>query len=199
MSDSDSFQHLICRLQAGDQDAASKIYSRFAEQLIRKARTRLNGGVRRKLDPDDVVQSVFNSFFLRQAQGQFELKDWDSLWGLLVRITLRKCGRHVAALHAQRRDARREVEPASSGMESCVPWEAIAREPTPEEVAMLTETQSCLMRRLDERQRQMVVMHLQGYTAPEISRQVGRSERTVQRLLAEVRAVLRKEEQRLAQ
>ena len=36
------------------------------------------------------MQSVFKSFFVRQGQGQFELDNWDSLWGLLVRITLRK-------------------------------------------------------------------------------------------------------------
>jgi len=159
----------------------------LAEQyLSRKLAGRVEG--------EDVVQSVFRSFFARQAKDQFEVESWDSLWSLLVRITLRKCGRRIAAFHAECRDVRREISSATMDQESRLQWEAIARDPTAEEAASLTETVEHLMSRLDHKQQQVVVLRLQGYTVPEISREVGRTERTVHRVLALVRDGLKRME-----
>jgi len=192
MPQAESFHQVIGRLHSGDEDAAAEIFRRFAAQLIRLARGRLDARLRGKVDPEDVLQSVFRSFFVREAEGQFELGDWESLWSLLVRITLRKCGRQIAAFCAGRRDVRRELCPTASEDDSGQRWEAVAHEPTPQEVVSLTETVEHLMRGLDETQRQMVVLRLQGHTAVEISRQVGRTERTVRRVLAQVREGLRR-------
>ena len=92
MSTPDSFHDALDRLEAGDEDAAAEVFHRFASRLIRLAGTRLNTCVRRQVDPEDVVQSVFRSFFDRQAAGQFELENWNSLWSLLVRIVVRNAG-----------------------------------------------------------------------------------------------------------
>ena len=118
MSHGDSFDEVIGRLRRGEEDAAAQVFSRFANRLLHLARSRLNPPIRRKFDPEDVMQSVFRSFFIRQREGQFELKDWDSLWSLLVRITLRKCGRRITAFQTQRRDLRREVVPVVSDDDS---------------------------------------------------------------------------------
>ena len=82
---------------------------------------------------------------------------------------------------------RREVNLVVSDDESRRQWEAIAREPTPEEVVSLTETLEILMRNFSKTQRQMIALRLQGYTAVEISRQAACTEWTVHRLLARVR------------
>jgi RNA polymerase sigma-70 factor, ECF subfamily len=195
MSASDSFDDVVGRLREGDEDAAAEILRRFTGRLIALARGRLQGGIRAKLDPEDVLQSVFRSFFVRQAQGQFEVEDWDGLWSLLARITLRKCGRQIGAFRADRRDIRREVGAVGSDDESRRSWEAVAHEPTPQEVTLLTEMLEQLMRGLDETQRQVVVLRLQGFTVSEISQQISRTERTVQRVLAQVRERLKRLEQ----
>ena len=187
MSGDESFDAVVSRLGAGDQDAAAEIFRRYAHRLIHLARSRLDSQMRQKIDPEDVLQSVFRSFFLRQATGQFDLDGWGSLWSLLVRITLRKCGRQIAAFHADRRDVGREMVWAGWEQESRRAWEAIDREPTPEEVVSLTETVENLMRKLDGMQQRIVELRLQGYTVPEISQQVGRTERTVHRVLSLVR------------
>lgn len=109
----------------------------------------------------------------------------NSLWNLLVRIAVRKCCCRVAALHAERRDVRREVH----ARDSAGGWEALSRAPTPEEVASLTEILERLLASLDDRQRQIVSLRLQGYTVLEIS-QIGCTERTVHCLLARVRESL---------
>src|SRR5437016_3003501 len=92
MSSDDSFEFLVSRLQAGDPDAATAIFGRFARRLIALARVHLSSQLRQKVDPEDVLQSVFRSFFRRQAAGEFELQNWDGMWALLSVITLRKCG-----------------------------------------------------------------------------------------------------------
>jgi RNA polymerase sigma-70 factor (ECF subfamily) len=132
-SEPESFDDVIGRLRGGEEAAAAEIFNRYASRLIRLAHTRLDTRIRQKVDPEDVMQSVFRSFFVRQAKGQFDLEGWDSLWSLLVRITLRKCGRRVEVFQAERRDVRREVRPAARDDDSYRSWEAIAREPTPDE------------------------------------------------------------------
>jgi RNA polymerase sigma-70 factor (ECF subfamily) len=181
------FADVMQRLRAGDQDAATQVFQRFADRLIALARGRLNPVIRAKLDPEDVLQSVFRSFFTRHAEGQFDLANWDSLWSMLVVLTVRKCGRRVGYFHAARRDVLRERAPEPAVQESNMAWEQMAAEPTPAEAAILTETVEQLMRRLDERERQVLALRLQGYTIPEISAQLGRAERTVERVLERVR------------
>jgi RNA polymerase sigma-70 factor (ECF subfamily) len=187
MADDPSFDDLMARLRTGDDEAAARVFRRFAGRLIALARGRLGSRVRQKVDPEDVAQSVFRSFFARQANGQFALEDWDGLWGLLTLLTLRKCHRQYERFTAGCRDMRREVSAPSPADGSGVVWEAIAREPTPADAAVLTELVDALMRPLEERERQILELRLQGYAVPEIGATVGRTERTVHRVLERVR------------
>src|SRR5262249_32173119 len=155
--------------QAGDQEGAAVIFARFANRLIALARSRLDRLPRPKADPEDVVQSVFRSFFLRQANDPFTLTSWDNVWGMLTVITLRKCGHRLEYYHAARRDVQREVGQPPSADDSAMSWQAIAREPTPVEAAMLAETVEQVMRGLKERERPVLTLCLQGYSIPEIS------------------------------
>jgi RNA polymerase sigma-70 factor (ECF subfamily) len=189
MTEDSSFENLMRRLRAGDEEAAACVFRRFAQQLIALARSRLDSQVRQKVDPEDVMQSVFRSFFTRTAEGQFELGSWDSLWGMLTIITVRKCGQRAKFFHAARRNVQREVScdktPPAEGPNA--EWELPGREPTPAEAAMLAEVVEGLMRGLDESERPILVLELQGRSVPEISKQVGRTERTVQRVLRRMR------------
>ncbi len=187
-----SFDDLMARLRAGDDAAAAAVFDRFARRLVGLARVRLDARLRQKVDPDDVLQSVFRSFFLRHAEGQFTLRDWDSLWSLLTVITVRKCGRWAEHFLAAGRDVGREVAASSEGDESGASWQALARDPTPDEVLALTELVERLMGGLDEREREVVSLHLQGCTVAEVCEQTGRPQRTVYRILDRVRDRLRR-------
>jgi RNA polymerase sigma factor (sigma-70 family) len=184
-----SFHALMDRLRAGDDDAAQKVLDHYARRLIALARSRLDRLLCRKIDPEDVLQSVFKSFFARHAGGQVRLDTWDNLWGLLATITVRKCGRHAQYYRAGMRDVRREALPAP-GDEAGQAWEAADREPTPAETAVLVETVELLLRGMSERDRQIVELRLQGYRSVEIAAQVGCTERSVQRVLERVRSRL---------
>jgi RNA polymerase sigma-70 factor (ECF subfamily) len=189
MPSSDSFDECLTRLRAGDEQAAAQIFERFAGRLIDLARSRLDRTLRQKVDPEDVLQSTFKSFF-RRVDHSFELDSWDSLWGLLARITLYKCGHRIRYFRTAQRNVQRELGAAHSEERTIPEWEGLAREPTPPETAVLAETVEALLRVLDERDRQVFLLALQGYTAPEISTQLKCSERTVFRALKYIRAEL---------
>jgi RNA polymerase sigma-70 factor (ECF subfamily) len=190
MAASDSFSDLMSRLQAGDQAAAREVFDRFVDKLIRLARRQFDAVLRRKVDAEDVVQSAYKSFFLRHGAGKVEVQDWGKLWGLLTVITLRKCLDRVEYHRAERRDVKREAA-AQPGTEGTQPWwEAVAREPTPEEAAVLAETVEQLIRGLEEHERPLLEMSLQGYTTPEICQQLGLAERSVRRLRERIRKQL---------
>ncbi len=183
----DSFTELMARLRADDQDAATAVYRKFIHRLIGLARNQFDESFRARADYEDVVQSVFKSFFARQRAGQFDLGDWDALWGLLVAITLRKCSRRRGYLRARRRDAAREVGSAGSGQAA---WDAVDREPTPLEAAMLTETVAEWLDDLKSSERAIMELYLQGLTVADVARRLDRSERTVRRVRQHVEARL---------
>jgi len=180
---------LAARLRAGDATAVEGIHRRFAQRLIALARSRMDKALQAKLGPEDVLQSVFCSFFTRHAEGQLDLDNWDSLWSLLVVMTVRKCSGKVKFYHREARDVRRESEPPEPSLGSCG-WEALAREPTPMEAAELADTVESLMRRLTPREREVATLRLQGHSVLEISARIGRTERTVERALQRARHYL---------
>ncbi len=182
MESADSFLMLMDRLRASDRTAAGDLFQRFAERLMGIARVQIAARLRHKVEPEDVVQSVFKSFFLRTDQ--LQLESWDSLWGLLTLITVRKCIKHIEREQAARRDARREVSLTTKNNED---WLLVDREPSPEEGAMLAELMEEMLAGFDADDRAVLEMSLQGHGAIEISARLGRAERTVRRLREQAR------------
>ena len=186
MTDPDCFSELMERLRSGDDAVAREVFDRFAGRLVALARRRFDRRLAHKVDPEDVVQSAFKSFFTRHRGGTIRLRDWDGLWGLLTLITLRKCVDRVDYFRAGRRDFRREAS-AAEGQDS--PWQlALDREPRPEEAAAFAETVERLFRSVGDEVRPVLELSLQGYTAAEIGLQLGRALRSVQRLREQIRA-----------
>lgn len=182
----DPFVDLMERVRAGDEQAAAAVVHRFTRRLIELARSRLDPLLRRKLDPEDVLQSVYRSFFHHHAQGQYQLESWEGLWGMLVIMTLRRCGYHRAHFRAACRDVHREASPP--GPDGSVDGlELLGRDPSPEEAALLAETIERVMQGLTPREQEILDLAFQGCSSSEISARVGRTERTVQRLLKRVR------------
>ena len=180
---SNSFTEFLERLRSQDDAAAQELFVRFAQQLIALAQRHIGAGLRHKVDPEDVAQSAYKSFFFRYGAENLDVVNWNSLWGLLTLITVRKCAERAAYHRAERRDAAREVT-LSPGNEAA-PWQdPLGREPTPLEAAVLNETVEQLLAGLDEEERPILELSLQGHTTREISEQLGRAERTV-RLLRE--------------
>ena len=189
---SDSLLSFFPRLQQGDEDAATDVFNRFSGRLVRLAATRLDQRMQATVDAEDVIQSVWRSFFRRQKAGEFHFEHWDEVWSLLVLMTVRGCARRAKAGHAQKRDIDREIRFAADN-EDAIPLQALDRQPLPDEAAMLADLISNLLGQLDERQQQIVTLRLQGYSIEEIAQQVSRTERTVIRVLNRLRDALKQQ------
>src|SRR3954447_3561466 len=177
MTDPETFARLMARLRSGEDAAAREVFERFVGRLVALARGRFNRVLARKVDPEDVVQSAFKSFFVRHRAGKLEVGDRGGLWNLLTLITLRKCADRAEYFLAERRDAAREATGSAVGDGPDAWLVARDREPRPEEAAILAETVERLFRDVGAHERPILELSLQGYTTPEISAQLGRAER----------------------
>ena len=98
-------------VKSGARTPNSADFARFTRRLIGLARAQLDVRLLHKIDPEDVVQSAYKSFFLRYGEESLASEGWDGLWGLLTTITLRKCADRVRYHRAERRDMAREASP----------------------------------------------------------------------------------------
>lgn len=189
MSVNDSFANLMTRLRTGEDTAAREVFVRFASRLAGLARRHLDARMTAKVDPEDVVQSAYKSFFLRQREGTLDVGTWDGLWGLLTMITLRKCADRAAYYRADKRNVARETTSgAADDSAPAVTDLVLDREPQPDEAAALAETVEALFRTVDgPDERAILELSLQGHTAAEISEQLGRAERSVRRIREHIR------------
>ena len=167
---------------------ARAAFERYRQRLIGLAWIHLGSRLRRKVDPEDVVQSAYKSMLIRYGNSVTSLEGWDRVWGLLALITIRKCADRAHYHQAGCRDLQREADSASL-------WREVAgREPTPDEAVILAETLEGLLSGLSVIERTIVELSLQGYSTQEISEQIDRAERTVRRLREQLRRQLEKQQ-----
>jgi RNA polymerase sigma-70 factor (ECF subfamily) len=173
--------------------ANREVFEHFTRRLIGLARAHLDVRLQHKIDPEDIVQSAYKSFFIRYREGALAAEGWNGLWGLLTVIALRKCADRVRYYRAECRDISRETT-AAEGTEDAEPWrDALGREPTPDQAAVLAETVERLLRDLKKDERAIVELSLQGYSTQEISERLGRACRSVRRLRERVRMQLERQ------
>jgi RNA polymerase sigma-70 factor (ECF subfamily) len=184
-----SFADLLARLRSHDNSAAEAVLRRYANQLIRLASRRVVGALQRKVDAEDLVQSAFRSFFRADAETPFELCNWDNLWAVLATITLRKCGYQLRQFLTAKRNVSLE-EPTPATEDSQGDGQALAREATPAEAAVLADLVEQWLAGLEGKTRQIGELMLQGHTAADIAPLVGLTERSVFRQMARIRARL---------
>ncbi|MCA9048808.1 MAG: hypothetical protein KDA89_08780 [Planctomycetaceae bacterium] len=188
-----AINQLVTRLHAGDDAGLELLFQQFAARLITFARGHISTHYRNRVDPEDVVQSVFKSFLDRYRDRKLDIRSGDGLWGLLTVITLRKCADRIVQLRTQCRDVRREVSDAGlADPEGRLYFAAIDRQPTPEEACMLAESVTQLLCGFDPEDRPIVELHLQGYSAAETATLLNRAERSVRRIRERVRQQLLK-------
>src|SRR5262249_42565059 len=151
----------------GEESGANHVYHRFARRRYALAQARLNSAVRDKVGPEDVVQSAFRSFFslVRRSEEDdqlFDVRNWDGLWAVLGVIAVRKCRRQWRLFHGAGRDVGREQKLAPATGDSGSGWEAVTRQPLPEEAAALGDLVEQMLGRLVLRDRPILETRLKG-------------------------------------
>jgi len=177
---------LIRRFREGEEDAATRLYFRYAARLQALASNQTSPQLASRFDPEDVVQSVFRTFFRRVSEGLYDVPPGEELWGLLLVLSLNKI-RGLGTYHrAMKRDAQKTFG-------SHVLREIERAEPHDEtSLAVLRMVVDDLLQGLPVIHRPVVQLRINGHTVDEITKQTGRSKRTVERVLRDFRKQLSK-------
>jgi DNA-directed RNA polymerase specialized sigma24 family protein len=190
----DSLTVWLESLKAGDPDAATKLWRRYFEALVRLARDRLRGAPRAVADEEDAALNAFDCFVRKASRGRFpRLDDRDDLWRLLVIITERKPLDQVQHERRQKRGGGRVAGMAGADGAGHPGSGAVCvadATPTPEFAAMVADECRVLLGRLrDDSLRQVALLRMEGYTNEEVADRLGRSLRSIARKVKLIRRI----------
>lgn len=177
---------LMRRFQAGEQDAATALFRRYAERIENLARRNMASELGVRFDADDVVQSVFRTFFRRVQSGYYDLPDGEELWRLLLVLALNK----VRALAVHHRALKRSVS-ATIAQEPQILSQHATK--TSDDLALrsLQLVVADLLEGLPPVQQEIIAKRIDGCQVEEIASHTGRSKRTVERVLQTFRQRLK--------
>lgn len=175
---------LLKRLRLGNEDAATQIYLRYAARLHALARAQTSTDLARCVDAEEMVQSVFGSFFRGAQKGYYDVPVGEELWRLFLVIALNKIRAKGAFHRAAKRDVRLKADGAV--LEKYPP----AAADDSAAMGFLQVTIDEAMQKLPQEHREMVSLRIEGYRVEEIAARMQRSKRTVERILQEVRTKL---------
>src|SRR5262245_28835758 len=176
---------LIERCRAGDQDAARVLFDSFVERLLPLARRRISQRLASRVDAEDIVQSVFRTFFARLKEDQFEIENHDDLFRLLVRITVHKTLRQIAHHRAAKRNPGQEMGQSDSAHEQLL--QLLTSEPTPEATVSFLDQLEHFMQQMPEADRRILELRMEGFSTDEIAQKTGSYDRKIRRVLERIR------------
>ena len=176
---------LLARIKAGQDDAATQLYLRYAHRLRALAVRRTADDLKSRIDPEDIVQSVFRTFFRRASRGEYAVPEGEELWKLFLVIALNKVRGVGAYHHAAMRDTRQTAQ----GSDYDIALHGPANKDE-EALNTLRLTIEDLLDGLTPGQRQAITLRIEGHEVAEIAKKTGRAKRSVERMLQEFRNAL---------
>ena len=169
MAEQDLFADFIRRVRAGDELAAEELLRKF-EPIVRRE-LRLNMTDRRmgrSVDSMDICQSIWSSFFLRAATGQFDLDTPNHLVKLLMSMVKHKLASQARLQHRQKRDVNR-TEPDGSRVGDL----SDQHQDTPSAIVSGQELLIVMEGKLSSEERQIAELRKQGFSWAEVADQLG--------------------------
>lgn len=178
-----SDQSLLQLFRTGSEDAASVLYGRYAERLDFLASRGLGADMRSLVGSEDVVQSIFRTFFRRAAAGDYEVPEDSELWNLLVTISLNKLRAIGVHYRRQKRSVAKTVHSDSE----------IGDETGGDDIAyqVLRMVIDELIESLPESHQRIIRLQIEGWDVSSIASETQRSKRTVERVLQQFRIQLK--------
>jgi len=179
MSDAGSRKPLHERIVAGSSTAAGEAFRKYYEQLWWLVKQQMSPQLRRREEPDDVLQSAFRSFFRGIVEKGYRIDHSGALWSLLAEITHKKLLKHAEYYNAAKRDPRPEVPTHELNL--------FAGDPAPSEVAAVVELIEQVLDGLDPLYGEVLHLRLQGCTGTEIAEKLGCTREVVRHRLRRIR------------
>ena len=178
--DENTSENLLKRYLASSSQAPFLIHERYQNRLIQLARKQLLGVLTSKVDPADVAQEAFLAFFDLADRGEVRWQKNGDLWRLLAGIAANKAKQKFDFFNAAKRDSKKEIQISTTGQLS--QDDSGARE--------LAELVDHLLSTEKPMYRSVLELRLAGYSNYEIGERVGRSSRTIRRVLESLQAKL---------
>lgn len=174
---------LVRDYRAGDEDAARSLYTKYARRLAGLARRYCTPAYAGRFDADDVVQSVFRTFFHGVRRRAYDVPPQGEIWNLLTVLALNK----IRSLVGHHRAERRAVHQTWSGTNLDQHTSPASAESADVFLRMVLNEQ---LDGMPESNRAIVRLRMDGYEIEEIVTRTGRSRRTVERVLQDFRTQL---------
>jgi RNA polymerase sigma factor (sigma-70 family) len=182
--DESDIPEFLARIQGGDEEAARELLTRYEAEVRLVVRRQLPRLLRSRFDSLDFLQSVWGSFFRRVRSGPAEFEDSRHLVAFLARAAKNKVIDEYRRAASRKQDMHRE-EPL--WVDGGRPKELPAVTDSPSEVAQAREVLGRLRELVPEDRRTVVELKAEGLSSKDIGERLGISERTVQRVLEELR------------
>jgi RNA polymerase sigma-70 factor (ECF subfamily) len=171
---------LLLRLRRGEDDAATALYVRYARRLLALTRSKTSSDLDKRVEAEDIVQSVFLSFFRKANDGAYDVPEGTELWNLLLVITINKIRAKGNYVRAAKRDVRRSQPATTPEAEGVAAPDHIA-------LAELQMVIRDVLAELPAKSAEIVELRIAGLEAAEIAERTRRSKRTVERTLQDFR------------
>jgi RNA polymerase sigma factor (sigma-70 family) len=176
-------RQFLTRIRDGDEDAARELLRRYEAKVRLVVRRQLPRLLRPRFDSHDFVQSIWGSFFRRIKTTPSELECTENLIGFLARTARNKVIDEYRRASSRKQDMRREV----SMWRGTEPRELVDGSDTPSEVAEASEALDRLREFLPENRKCVLDLKAEGLTTVEIAARLGIGERTVRRVIEDLR------------
>ena len=172
------------RIQAGDENAARELLGRFEAEVRLVVRRQLPRLLRSRFDSLDFLQSVWGSFFRRMRTAPTEFEDSRHLVAFLARAAKNKVIDEYRRAASRKHDMHREEPLWAEGRR---PKDVPDPIDSPSEVAQAHEVFVRLRELMPVERRTILELKAEGLSSKDIGERLGISERTVQRVLEDLR------------
>lgn len=163
------FQDLVERCRDGNQDAVAELAQLYEPEIRRMARALLGPALRPYFDSVDLVQSVHRTLITGLRRNKFNIDAPENLLALTVTLVRRKIARHWRSMRRQQRlDA-----VGNSSVMSRVLTSIYSNSLDPAEIASINDQVERLLDGLDEAERRLVELRLEGHRTAEAARKLG--------------------------
>lgn len=213
----DATVQMLGRLAAPEsrESAARQIVDSYVNRLLPLIQSELSPAIRQRIDPEDVMQSVWRTFF----NGDFSVSSGNDLGAFLARLCVNKARDNARRQTAEKRDVYREIsveETQGQGQRSPSPVRPLRikpgaeahAEPLIEDDSFFEQDSVCLLmdgpdpdqativreaiEHLPQHLKAVMTLRLKGLTAKEAAQELGCTRRTVVRRIGLLKSWFRK-------
>ena len=147
------------RLCDGRESIARELDAQFRNRLCELVDAQMNHLYKRRRDPEDIVQSVLKSFYVRASNGEFHFADRESLWRLLKKIARNKMLNRIERDRAGKRDIAKE---------QAIVDEPVGVDPSSAQAHVLAVALQHALGELGSLSPEIFRLQLFGYSVPEV-------------------------------